>query len=74
MSDDDLIEWVMMSHHIFLLRLDLPMARIASVVEAFVLPGLRRGPSPMPPRRSARAASTTMPAARAATRARAKRR
>jgi len=41
LSDDDLIEWIMMSHHILLLRNDLTLEQIGERFRNFVVPGLR---------------------------------
>jgi AcrR family transcriptional regulator len=41
LSDADLIEWIMMCHHLFYIRADMPLDRVADMLETFVLPGLR---------------------------------
>ena len=40
-GDDDLIEWIAMTHYSFLLRPDIALDDVASMMERFVLPGLR---------------------------------
>ncbi len=38
--DDELIEWIAMAHYAFLLRPDISLEQVASMIERFVLPGL----------------------------------
>ena len=40
-GDDELIEWIAMAHYAFLLRPDIPLEQVASMIERFVLPGLQ---------------------------------
>ncbi len=47
-TDAELIEWIMMCHHLFYIRTDIPLARVADMIETFVLPGLSAS---APPRR-----------------------
>lgn len=48
LSDDDLIEWVMMTHHILLLRGDLTLQQIGERFRSFVVPALcGSGSAPM---------------------------
>ena len=68
-SDEVIVEWIMMTHHVFFVRSDIPIARVAELYEAFVLPGLLQGaPSlptaPVSPRRR-RAVPASAPPARA---------
>ena len=40
-GDDELIEWIAMTHYAFLLRPDISLDRVASMIGSLVLPGLR---------------------------------
>ena len=73
LSDDDLIEWIMMSHHILLLRNDLTLDEIGERFRNFVVPALRTSDA-APARRSTGPKKTVARPATATTRPRAKRR
>lgn len=40
LKDEDIIEWVMMVHYLFLLRADLDLQRVEEMIRAFLLPAV----------------------------------
>lgn len=68
-SDEVIVEWIMMTHHVFFVRRDIAIARVAELYEAFVLPGLLEGAPPLPhasvPTRRRPAAPASIPRVRA---------